>query len=114
MELSNDKEPTVNRSTILFIFIIVFVLVGGILLIVYFTEFCQAFHAKAATWFTRRLPPPGQWGQWPVGAQRRTSIVIVLLGLWRGCQFARAFAHGVSFQGNFIRVMDEPIQDGIG
>jgi hypothetical protein len=32
---------------------------------------------------------------------------------WSG-QGALAFAHGVTLQGNLVRVVDEPVKDGIG
>src|SRR6187431_1614453 len=78
---------------------------------VYFTEFCQAFHAKAATWFTRALPP---WDRVRRGWSERSDacpkfLILGLLGLGRDCQFVRAFPPGVSFQRNFIGVMDEAI-----
>jgi len=78
---------------------------------VYFTEFCQAFHAKAATWFTRALPP---WDRVRRGWSERSDacpkfLILGLLGLGSDCQFVRAFPPGVSFQRNFIGVMDEAI-----
>jgi hypothetical protein len=72
---------------------------------------------NSARRFTRRLPPGSHEGCHPGTSPQESErsdacpkfLVLVLLGLGSGCQFVRAFAHGVSFQGNFIGVMDEAI-----
>ena len=69
-------------------------------------EVCHLVHAKSAT---RRQRPSGL-----VGAERRTSRVRVLRDWSGGRQLGGPFPHGLSFQRDFVGVMDEPIQDGVG
>lgn len=55
-----------------------------------------------------------KWGNWASGRSGATpDSLLLLLWLWC-CQLRRAFAQRFSFQGQFIGIVDEAIEEGIG
>ena len=51
---------------------------------------------------------------WTLRARRRGVGVRVLLLVSLRCQTGAHFSHGISFQGEVMRVMDEPVEDRVG